>query len=73
MTKKYKATHKLKKNFVFDDDETYSKGTLAHIVSLPLNIAFVDKRGQVLTSKSGALALFSEDFFLPREEWFEKL
>jgi len=69
----YLPTHRLKKDFYVSSDEIYKKGSFVYISTNPMNIPFVDTKGNILVSNFGAYALFSENFFLPRDKWFEPI
>lgn len=71
---------KLKKDFDVNNGlgEIYKKGSL---VAVPekhskhngfcCNVAFINKKRQIKSNKTGMAALFSLDHFIPRKAWFE--
>jgi hypothetical protein len=77
---RYKATHRLKKDFVVNSKEIYRKGT--SLAKPPLhkkhsglccNVLFLSEDGYERTSNQGQLSLFSFDHFRPFKDWFEPI
>lgn len=78
--KTYKATHRLKKNFKFNEKEVHQKGCLVAMkkrhqkhFGFCCNVAFLTPTGRLRKNKDGAIALYSKDFFKPLKDWFEPI
>lgn len=72
---KYKATHKLKKDFVYNDGKIFKKGSP---VGIPRgyqgfrgNVFFLTPTGRLKSNRNHVLHLYSKIFFRPMRAWFE--
>lgn len=77
MSKIYKPTHKLKKEFRYSPAEKYPAGTLIYLSRRGLgfgrNALFLNKDCTLAVNDLKAVAAFSLDIFKPQKDWFEKI
>jgi len=75
LKEKFKTTHRLKKSFVYNEEEIYRKGSPVFIPKgnqgFRCNVFFLTPTGRIRSNRDHVVLLYSKTFFKPIKNWFE--